>query len=80
MTTFDGSPLGKATDYPDRYDALLLFAVPRAPQRAALGIEGNLPFSRHEHIRVALQIDLPTGELRTAKITPGKWSMALRSL
>ncbi|TMH15082.1 MAG: NADPH-dependent 7-cyano-7-deazaguanine reductase QueF [Betaproteobacteria bacterium] len=44
MTTFDGSPLGKATDYPDRYDASLLFAVPRAPQRAALGIEGNLPF------------------------------------
>jgi 7-cyano-7-deazaguanine reductase len=45
MTTFDGSPLGKATDYPDRYDASLLFAVPRAPQRAVLGIEGNLPFS-----------------------------------
>jgi 7-cyano-7-deazaguanine reductase len=45
MTTFDGSPLGKATDYPDRYDASLLFAVPRAWQRAALGIEGNLPFS-----------------------------------
>jgi 7-cyano-7-deazaguanine reductase len=45
MTTFDGSPLGKATDYPDRYDASLLFAVPRAPQRAALGIEENLPFS-----------------------------------
>ena len=45
MTIFDGSPLGKATDYPDRYDASLLFAVPRAPQRAALGIEGNLPFS-----------------------------------
>src|ERR1700724_3794128 len=44
MTTVDGSPLGKATDYPDRYDASLLFAVPRAPQRAALGIEGNLPF------------------------------------
>ena len=44
MTTFDGSPLGKATDYPDRYDASLLFAVPRAPQRVALGIEGNLPF------------------------------------
>jgi 7-cyano-7-deazaguanine reductase len=44
MTTFDGSPLGKATDYPDRYDASLLFAVARAPQRAALGIEGNLPF------------------------------------
>jgi 7-cyano-7-deazaguanine reductase len=45
MTTFDGSPLGKATDYPDRYDASLLFTVPRAPQRAALGIQGNLPFS-----------------------------------
>src|SRR6202165_301617 len=45
MATFDGSPLGKATDYPDRYDASLLFAVPRAPQRAALGIQGNLPFS-----------------------------------
>src|ERR1700692_1249235 len=44
MTTLDGSPLGKATDYPDRYDASLLFAVPRAPQRSALGIEGNLPF------------------------------------
>jgi 7-cyano-7-deazaguanine reductase len=45
MTTLEGSPLGKATDYPDRYDASLLFAVSRAPQRAALGIEGNLPFS-----------------------------------
>jgi 7-cyano-7-deazaguanine reductase len=45
MTTVDGSPLGRATDYPDRYDASLLFAVPRAPQRAALGIQGNLPFS-----------------------------------
>src|ERR1700680_4066523 len=45
MTTVDGSPLGKATDYPDRYDASLLFAVPRAPQRAALGIQGNPPFS-----------------------------------
>ena len=45
MTTFDGSPLGKATDYPDRYDASLLFAVARAPQRAALGIQDHLPFS-----------------------------------
>src|ERR1700687_6786 len=45
MTTFDGSPLGKATDYPDRYDASLLFAVSRESQRAALGIEGDLPFS-----------------------------------
>jgi 7-cyano-7-deazaguanine reductase len=45
MTTFDGSPLGKATGYPDRCDASLLFAVARGPQRAALGLEGNLPFS-----------------------------------
>jgi 7-cyano-7-deazaguanine reductase len=45
MTTLDGSPLGKATDYPDRYDASLLFSVSRAPQRSALGIAGNLPFS-----------------------------------
>ncbi|HWZ72511.1 MAG TPA: NADPH-dependent 7-cyano-7-deazaguanine reductase QueF [Casimicrobiaceae bacterium] len=45
MTSFDGSPLGKATEYPDRYDASLLFAVSRAPERAVLGIEGNLPFS-----------------------------------
>src|SRR5450755_502118 len=45
MTTFDGSPLGKATGYPDRYDPSLLFAVPRAPQRAALGLTSDLPFS-----------------------------------
>src|ERR1700687_4492410 len=45
MTIFEGSPLGKATDSPDRYDSSLLFTVSRAPQRAALGIEGNLPFS-----------------------------------
>ena len=45
MTTFDGSPLGTATDYPDRYDASLLFAVSRESQRAALSIEGDLPFS-----------------------------------
>jgi 7-cyano-7-deazaguanine reductase len=45
MTTLDGSPLGKATGYPDRYDASLLCAVSRAPQRGALGIQGDLPFS-----------------------------------
>ena len=45
MTIFSGSPLGKATGYPDRYDASLLFPVSRAPQRSALGIEANLPFS-----------------------------------
>ncbi|MGE5141898.1 MAG: NADPH-dependent 7-cyano-7-deazaguanine reductase QueF, partial [Acidobacteriota bacterium] len=38
------SPLGKASDYPERYDPGLLFAMPRAPGREALGIEGVLPF------------------------------------
>jgi 7-cyano-7-deazaguanine reductase len=45
MTILDGSPLGKATTYPDRYDPSLLFEVPREPQRAALGLHGRLPFS-----------------------------------
>ena len=40
----DRSPLGHATDYPDRYAPDALFAVPRAPQREALGITGALPF------------------------------------
>ena len=39
------SPLGKATTYPDRYDASLLFAIPRAAQRAQLGMPVALPFS-----------------------------------
>ena len=38
-------PLGHATDYPDTYDASLLFAVPRAPQRHEIGIRGDLPFT-----------------------------------
>jgi 7-cyano-7-deazaguanine reductase len=38
------APLGRASGHPDRYDAALLFTVPRAPQRAALGIVGALPF------------------------------------
>ena len=38
------APLGHPTRQPDRYDATLLFAVPRAPQRRALGISGALPF------------------------------------
>ena len=37
-------PLGRETTYPDRYDASLLFAIPREPQRAALGIGETLPF------------------------------------
>jgi len=39
------APLGRQADHVDRYDASLLFAVPRAPQRAALGIVGPLPFT-----------------------------------
>lgn len=39
------APLGHATDYPDRYDASLLFAVPRASQRADIGIGASLPFT-----------------------------------
>lgn len=38
------SPLGKATSYPDRYQPNLLFALPRAPQRQALGLVDTLPF------------------------------------
>lgn len=44
MATFDGSPLGRATDYPDRYDPALLFPIARAEQRNALGLSGRLPF------------------------------------
>lgn len=41
----EAAPLGHATDYPDTYDASLLFRVPRAPQRAEIGIAGALPFT-----------------------------------
>jgi len=37
--------LGQATGYPDRYDPALLFAVPRAPQRADIGLGFALPFT-----------------------------------
>ena len=39
------SPLGKATAYPDRYDASLLFAIDRSAPRAALRLGAALPFS-----------------------------------
>lgn len=39
------APLGHATGYPDTYDASLLFVVPRAPQREAIGIAARLPFT-----------------------------------
>jgi len=43
-TVFDRSPLGRATDYPDRYDPALLFPIERAAQREAIGLSGALPF------------------------------------
>lgn len=38
------SPLGKTSAYIDRYDASLLFPLPRAPKREDIGIIGTLPF------------------------------------
>lgn len=37
-------PLGKASAYPEQYDATLLFPVPRQIKRNELGIGDNLPF------------------------------------
>lgn len=39
------APLGHPAGHPDQYSPALLFAVPRAPQRAALGIAAHLPFT-----------------------------------
>ena len=39
------APLGHPTGHPDRYAPALLYPVPRAPQRAALGIGTHLPFT-----------------------------------
>ena len=44
MKTLDRSPLGRATDYPDRYDPGLLFPIARSDQREAIGLRGALPF------------------------------------
>ena len=44
MNTPDQSPLSKPSAYADQYDASLLFAMPRAPKRAELGITGTPPF------------------------------------
>jgi 7-cyano-7-deazaguanine reductase len=44
MNTPDQSQLGKTSAYVDQYDASLLFAMPRAPKRAELGIDGTPPF------------------------------------
>jgi len=39
------APLGHPSVHPDEYAPGLLFAVPRAPQRAALGLGARLPFT-----------------------------------
>lgn len=44
MSTPDYSPLGKNTLYADRYDPRLLFPIPRARNRAELGLAEDLPF------------------------------------
>lgn len=45
MSSPDHSPLGKATVYADRYDANLLFPIPRQGKRDEIGVrEGALPF------------------------------------
>ena len=45
MNKRQDSPLGRATDYPDHYDASLLFPIARAGERAALGIAAATPFT-----------------------------------
>ena len=41
----DDSPLGRRTEYPDRYAPELLYAIPRDEGRRAIGIRGSgLPF------------------------------------
>lgn len=44
MNTPHESQLGRSVAYPDRYDPGLLFPIPRAAQREALGIVDPLPF------------------------------------
>ncbi|HEY6985359.1 MAG TPA: NADPH-dependent 7-cyano-7-deazaguanine reductase QueF [Rhodanobacteraceae bacterium] len=47
MKTPQDSALGRATPYPERYDPGLLFPIPRAAQRAALGISAADPLPFH---------------------------------
>lgn len=44
MNTPEQSQLGKASAYVDRYDASLLFPIPRQTKRAEIGITGQPPF------------------------------------
>jgi len=45
MTAVEHSPLGREVAYPDRFDAGLLYPIPRALGRAAIGVDAmELPF------------------------------------
>jgi len=44
MMTPEQSQLGKASAYPDRYDASQLYPIARAPNRGEIGIGATLPF------------------------------------
>lgn len=44
-TALRDAPLGRPARHPDRYAPSLLYAVPRHPQRAALGLAARLPFT-----------------------------------
>jgi 7-cyano-7-deazaguanine reductase len=65
------APLGRPGGHPDRYAPSLLFAVPRAPQRAALGLGETLPFTG---------VDLWTAYELTWLDTGGKPQVALTTL
>ena len=43
-----GLPLGRTVDYPDKYDASLLFPIARGIGRGALMLDGALPFIGHD--------------------------------
>ena len=40
----EDSPLGQVSDYPDKYDASLLYPIPRAQGRENVLVDGALPF------------------------------------
>ena len=44
MLTPEQSQLGKASAYPDQYDAALLYPIARAPNRSEIGVGATLPF------------------------------------
>ena len=44
-TALRDAPLGRPARHPDRYAPSLLYAVPRHPQRVALGLAAHVPFT-----------------------------------